>query len=104
MLESFEEHFSAWDDSVRWTLPRGGLFVWLTVPEAIDTGPAGPLFSRCLEEGVLYVPGAYAFAGEVGSAPRNHARICFGVPSEPDLREGARRLSVALAGCLDPVA
>lgn len=104
MLEAFEEHFSAWDGAVRWTEPRGGLFVWLTVPEAIDTGPAGPLFARCVEEGVLYVPGAYAFAGEVGASPRHHARICFGVPSEAELVEGARRLSVALAGCLDPVA
>lgn len=104
MLQALEQHFGAWDGAVRWTVPRGGLFVWLTVPDAIDTGPAGPLFARCVEEGVIYVPGAYAFAGDAATAPRQHARLCFGVPSEGDLMEGARRLSVALAGCLNPVA
>jgi 2-aminoadipate transaminase len=104
MLEALQESFGSWDGAVRWTYPRGGLFVWLTVPEAVDTGPAGPLFSRCMEEGVIYVPGAYAFAGEAGAVPCHHARLCFGVPSEAELREGARRMSVALAECLDPVA
>jgi len=51
------------------------------------------------------VPGAYAFAEQAdGSVPKNHARLCFGVPGEADLAEGARRLSLALADCLDPVA
>jgi len=104
MVGSLESCFSGFDGQVRWTHPRGGLYVWLTVPEGIDTGPAGPLFSRCVEQGVLYVPGAYAFATETGAAPSNHARICFGVPEESDLAEGARRLSVALSECLNLVA
>jgi 2-aminoadipate transaminase len=104
MLESLQESFKGFEGSVHWTQPRGGLYVWLSVPEGVDTGPAGPLFARCLEQGVLYVPGAYAYADEPGAAPKNHARLCFGVPSEADLAEGTRRLSLALAECLDPVA
>lgn len=104
MLGALEEHFGSWEGAVSWTHPKGGLFLWFSVPEGLDTGPEGPLFARCLEEGVLYVPGTLAYAGEPGPAPRNHARICFGVPSEEELVEGARRLSVALAECLDPVA
>jgi 2-aminoadipate transaminase len=105
MLESLQESFREWEGAVRWTLPRGGLYVWFSVPEEIDTGPSGPLFAKCLEHGVLYVPGAYAFAEQAdGSVPKNHARLCFGVPGEADLAEGARRLSLALADCLDPVA
>jgi 2-aminoadipate transaminase len=103
MLGALEEHLRGLD-GVSWTHPRGGLFLWLTVPEELDTGPDGPLFNRCLSEGVLYVPGRYAYADEPSPAPRNHARICYGVPGEPDLVEGARRLATALAGCLDPVA
>jgi DNA-binding transcriptional MocR family regulator len=57
-----------------------------------------------VSEGVLYVPGSYAFAEEPGPVPRNTARLCFGVPAEPDLVEGVRRLAAALAECLDPVA
>jgi 2-aminoadipate transaminase len=103
MLGAMEEYLGGLD-GVSWTHPQGGLFLWLTVPEELDTGPDGPLFNRCLSEGVLYVPGRYAYADEPSPAPRNHARICFGVPGERELEEGARRLATALAGCLDPVA
>jgi 2-aminoadipate transaminase len=104
MLGALAEHFAPFEGTVSWTRPLGGLFVWLTVPEGLDTGPEGPLFARALAEGVLYVPGEYAFADAPLPAPRNHARLCFGVPVEADLFEGARRLAGALAGCLDPVA
>lgn len=104
MIASLEEYFEGGDGSVQWTHPRGGLYVWLSVPQGIDTGPDGPLFARCLERGVLYVPGAYAYADGSGTAPKNHARLCFGVPSEAELAEGAKRLSLALSDCLNPVA
>ena len=54
-------------DQVHWTHPNGGLFVWMTVPEGLDTGFDGPLFPRCVQEGVFYVPGEYAFAPEPGA-------------------------------------
>jgi 2-aminoadipate transaminase len=103
MLEALGEHFGPFED-VSWTHPAGGLYVWLTLPEGLDTGLAGPFFQRCLSEGVLYVPGSYAFAETPGPLPRNHARLCFGVPGEAELVEGVRRLAKALAECLDPVA
>jgi 2-aminoadipate transaminase len=103
MLDALDEHFSPFD-GVSWTRPHGGLYVWLTLPEGLDTGLGGPFFQRCVSEGVLYVPGAYAFAEEPGPVPRNHARLCFGVPGVADLVEGVRRLAAALAECLDPVA
>jgi 2-aminoadipate transaminase len=104
-LEALDDHFGplAAEGSVSWTRPDGGLYVWLTLPEGIDSGVDGALFSRCVEEGVLYVPGAYAFANEPGPVPTNHARLTFGVASEAGLVEGARRLAKALDACLDPV-
>ena len=104
MLDALAEHFDPHDGAVSWTRPVGGLFVWLTMPEEIDTGPDGALFGRALAEGVLYVPGALAFAGAPGPAPKNHIRLCFGVPAAAELIEGARRLATALAECLDAVA
>ena len=102
MLEALAEHLGP-TGGVSWTSPKGGLFVWLTLPEGLDSGLGGPLFQRCVTEGVLYVPGSYSYAEEPGPVPNNHARLCFGVAGEADLVEGVRRLSVALAGCLDPV-
>jgi 2-aminoadipate transaminase len=102
LLAALAEHFGALEGKVSWTRPVGGLFVWLTVPEGLDTGAEGPLFRRALEHGVLYVPGALAFADAPVPAPRNHARLCFGVPGEADLVEGVRRLARAVAECLDP--
>jgi 2-aminoadipate transaminase len=103
MLGALEDHLGEFE-GVHWTKPAGGLYVWLTLPEGLDSGLAGPFFQRCVDEGVLYVPGAYAFAREPGPVPGHHARLCFGVAAEDDLVEGVKRLATALAGCLDPVA
>jgi 2-aminoadipate transaminase len=103
-LSALEEHVGVLDSQVQWTRPEGGLFVWMTVPEGLDTGFDGPLFSRCLREGVIYVPGEFAFAAEPSPRPKNHLRLTFGVPDEAELVEGARRLASALSACLAPVA
>jgi len=49
------------------------------------------------------VPGVYAYPEVPGPAPTNHIRLCYGVPGEAELAEGARRLAAALNHCLDPV-
>jgi 2-aminoadipate transaminase len=95
-LEAIDRWFEPIRDRVRWTRPRGGLFVWMTLPEGVDTGFDGPLFQRCLAEGVIYVPGEFAFASEPTPAPKNHMRLTFGVPDEATLAEGARRLGAAV--------
>jgi len=99
-LDALETFFEPIRDEVTWTRPRGGLFVWMTLPEGIDGGFDGPLFSRCLAEGVIYVPGEYAFAPEPSPIPRNHLRLTFGVPDEAALVEGARRLADAIKATL----
>lgn len=104
MLEALEEHFGGLDGAVTWTRPKGGMFIWLTVPEGVDLGSKGAVLARCLEQGVLYIPGSFAFPAEPGPVPTNYARVCFGVPSVAELTEGIGRLSAALAECLDPVA
>lgn len=96
MLAALDEHFAPWRDSASWTRPKGGIYVWLTLPEEIDTGRDGDFFANCIEDGVLYVPGAYAYADEPAPAPSNQARLTFGVAGEAALAEGIRRLAVAL--------
>ena len=47
-----------------WVRPRGGLYLWVRLPEGVDTGLSGPLFDRAANEGVLYVPGAVCYPAE----------------------------------------
>jgi 2-aminoadipate transaminase len=103
-LSALEKYVRPVDSEIHWTRPRGGLFVWMTLPEGLDTGFHGPLFRQCVQEGVIYVPGEHAFAPEPVPVPYNHIRLTFGSPGEPELIEGTRRLGQALCGCLNPVA
>jgi 2-aminoadipate transaminase len=88
MLEALQEHFG---EGAGWTKPQGGLFVWATLPDYIDTTD---LLARALEsEGVAFVPGRAAYVdGRGGSSMRlNFA----GVPDE-NIREGIRRIGKVL--------
>ncbi|MBV8988094.1 MAG: PLP-dependent aminotransferase family protein, partial [Solirubrobacterales bacterium] len=51
MLDSLAEHFPR---EAQWTHPEGGLFIWATLPDYIDTTD---LLARALEEHVAFVPG-----------------------------------------------
>jgi 2-aminoadipate transaminase len=81
---------------VSWGRPRGGLYVWLRLPEHVDTGLAGPLFDRALAEGVLYVPGEYCYPAEGPLRPRNMLRLSFGAVSCAALRQGVQALARAI--------
>jgi 2-aminoadipate transaminase len=96
MLHALEEHFGSRTPEIRWTHPRGGLYVWLSLPSDVDTGHDGAFFARCVEEGVLYVPGIYAYPDPTGTCPRSDARLSFGVTSETGIAEGIRRMARAL--------
>jgi 2-aminoadipate transaminase len=85
MLSALDEHFG---EQARWTRPQGGLFVWATLDERIDTTD---LLAQAREnEGVAFVPGRAAYVdGRRGSSSM---RLNFaGVPDE-DIREGIRRI------------
>ncbi|HUT57794.1 MAG TPA: PLP-dependent aminotransferase family protein [Phycisphaerae bacterium] len=79
---------------VRWTRPRGGLYVWLTLPEHIDTAGGGEFFRRCIAEGVMYVPGEYSYPrDETRERPTSTMRLSFGVASVEQIRQGVARLA-----------
>lgn len=82
-------------DGASWLVPDGGLYVWLALPEEIDTGSAGPLFQHALEEGVLYVPGEYCYPPAGQPARRNMARLSFGVQDADGIRRGVAALARA---------
>jgi 2-aminoadipate transaminase len=97
MLDALAEHFPR---EAEWTHPEGGLFIWATLPDYIDTTD---LLARALEEHVAFVPGRAAFLdGRGGSS----MRLNFSGVDENQIREGVRRLGevvreqVALFGTL----
>ncbi len=89
MLEALAEHFG---EGARWTSPQGGLFIWATLDERIDTTDLLALARK--SEGVAFVPGRAAYVdGRRGSSSM---RLNFaGVPDE-DIREGIRRIGRAM--------
>lgn len=74
-----------------WTRPRGGFFVWATLPEGYS---ADELFEFAVEERVVFIPGSAFFAD--GSGSRN-LRFSFSLESPESIREGMRRLARATA-------
>jgi 2-aminoadipate transaminase len=83
MLEALERHFPP---QAAWTHPEGGLFVWATLPEYINTED---LLAKALRENVAFVPGQAAYVdGRGGSS----MRLNFSGSSEEELVEGIRRI------------
>lgn len=84
MLAALAEHMPS---GVTWTRPDGGLFIWLTLPEGLDTAA---LLQRSVDEiGVAFVPGAAFFADGRG---RNTARLSYSLPPEATIKDGIARL------------
>jgi 2-aminoadipate transaminase len=83
MFEALAEHLPG---EAEWTRPAGGLFIWATLPDYIDTTD---LLARALREHVAFVPGRAAYLdGRGGSA----MRLNFSGVSEDDLHEGVARI------------
>jgi 2-aminoadipate transaminase len=86
-LEMMETCFPP-DMGVRWTRPEGGLFLWITVPEHINTSA---LFFDAIEEKVAFVPGSDFYPR--GADRFNAMRVNFSYPSLEQIKEGLSRLS-----------
>jgi 2-aminoadipate transaminase len=78
-----------------WTVPTGGFYVWVTLPEHMD---AKAMLPRAVKELVAYTPGTAFYADGSG---RNNIRLSFCYPTPEFIREGIRRLSVVINGELD---
>lgn len=91
MLDALAQYFPP---EVTWTRPKGGLFLWVTLPEGID---AKHLFQEALKQNVAFVPGDSFFAPNSHSQEGSrHFRLNFSNAPPDRIREGIRRLSVAV--------
>jgi 2-aminoadipate transaminase len=83
MLDALARHFPP---QAEWTQPAGGLFVWATLPDYIDTAD---LLAKALRENVAFVPGQAAYVdGRGGSS----MRLNFSASTEEEIDEGIRRI------------
>jgi 2-aminoadipate transaminase len=92
MLAALEQHMPA---GCTWTRPDGGFFVWMTVPEGVDTKAMLP---RAVTARVAYVSGTGFYADGLGS---RQLRLSFCYPTPERIREGVRRLATVLAEEMD---
>ncbi len=88
MLEALDEHLGA---VASWTVPQGGLFVWATLPDYLDTTD---LLARALDRNVAFVPGRGAFLDGRGA---HSMRLNFSGVGEADIREGIARIGAVVA-------
>jgi 2-aminoadipate transaminase len=71
----------------RWTVPKGGFFSWLTLPDGVD---ATDLARQAVERGVAIVPGSLFFPDDRGG---NNVRLSFSLVDEAKIDEGIERLA-----------
>jgi 2-aminoadipate transaminase len=73
-----------------WTVPAGGFYIWVTLPDGLDSKQMLP---RAIAERVAYVPGTGFYADGSGAA---HLRLSYCFPPPERIREGIRRLSAVV--------
>lgn len=85
---------------VSWPDPRGGFFLWATLPDTIDSDAMLP---RAVEHGVIYVSGNAFFVDPAGKAGTNVVRLSFSAPTPARIEEGVKRLAATIGAELEAI-
>ncbi len=84
MLDLMEDYFPS---GVKWTKPDGGMFLWVTLPEHVDTEK---MFKRAIENKVAYVIGCAFYPDR---SHKNTMRLNFTYSTNEQIKEGMKRLA-----------
>lgn len=84
MLDAMDEFFPA---GVTWNKPEGGMFIWVKLPQHIDSMQ---LLEEAIEHHVAFVPGAPFYANE---PEKNTLRLSFVTVPPVKIREGVEKLA-----------
>jgi len=87
MLSLLEEHFP---DGCTWTRPAGGLFIWVRLPNGLNTAEVLP---KAVEQKVAFVPGTPFFPNGGGE---NTMRLNFSNAQPEQIEIGIKRLAGVL--------
>ena len=89
---SLDQHLSG---LARWSRPQGGVFVWVSLPEELDTTE---MFQLAIRKKVAYIPGGVF---SVDGSTTNAVRLNFSNVKPEAIREGVARLSEVVRGALE---
>jgi 2-aminoadipate transaminase len=92
MLSALETYLP---DGCTWNVPEGGFYVWVTVPEGVDTKAMLP---RAVTARVAYASGTGFYADGFGS---RQLRLSYCYPTPERITEGVRRLAAVINAELD---
>lgn len=92
LLESLQ---AMMPEGTRWTIPAGGFYSWLTLPNGLD---ATAMLPRAVANLVAYVPGTGFYVDGQG---RNNLRLSYCYPEPDRIREGVRRLAAVVEAELE---
>jgi GntR family transcriptional regulator/MocR family aminotransferase len=87
MLAALQEHLP---EGTRWSVPQGGLFIWVCLPGGLSSNEVHPWAVR---EGVTFTPGSFFFPGE---RAQPFMRLNFAAHPPEVIEEGVRRLGRAV--------
>ncbi len=87
MLKTMEKEFP---QNIKYTIPEGGLFTWVDLPEEID---ADDVFNKAIEKKVAFVPGGSFYPN---GKNKNHFRLNYATMNEKQIVEGITRLGKVL--------
>jgi 2-aminoadipate transaminase len=88
MISCMQQHFPK---CVSWIQPKGGMFIWVTLPESLM---AAALLKKVIQQNVLFVPGENFYFD--GTGGRNCLRINFSNPSKEEIQKGIMVLGAAI--------
>lgn len=92
LLDSLDQLMPA---GTTWTVPAGGFYSWLTLPDGLD---ATAMLPRAVAALVAYVPGTGFFVDGQG---RSNLRLSYCYPEPERIKEGVRRLAAVVEAELD---
>jgi len=88
MLEALQQHMP---EAVSWTIPEGGMFIWVSFDNGVDTDA---LFERAIEQKVAFIPGSKFYPE--GTQKTNEMRLNFSYSNVDQIHEGIKRLGTLL--------
>ena len=88
MLDALE---SSMPENILWTKPRGGFFVWITLPDELSSVD---VVKEAKKAGLWVLAGDPFFAEKPSG---QHLRLAFSYVEEDNIREGIAQLSTVLS-------